>query len=103
MCIITSSNFFFIYFLGSSNEFVSYAQVAGRGESCSDKGGGKEWSSDSELCPYYLVSGNCIQGEYCTYIHGLFCEVCQLACLHPDDLEQRKKHTEVCLIRINVL
>lgn len=78
---------------------VSYAQVAGAGdkESSATEGssGGGLGTSDSELCPTYLMSGRCQLGEHCSYIHGLMCEVCQLACLHPYDKEQRRIHKEV--------
>ncbi|XP_071549728.1 E3 ubiquitin-protein ligase makorin-2 [Panulirus ornatus] len=76
---------------------VSYAQVAGAGDkdSSTDSNGGIG-SSDSELCPTYLMSGRCHLGDSCSYIHGLLCEVCQLACLHPYDKEQRRIHKEEC-------
>ncbi|KAK4329359.1 hypothetical protein Pmani_000282 [Petrolisthes manimaculis] len=81
---------------------VSYAQVAGAGDKESTRsdgsngGGGGLGTSDSELCPTYLMSGRCQLGEHCSYIHGLMCEVCQLACLHPYDKEQRRIHKEEC-------
>ena len=75
----------------SVNE-VSYAEVVGGGDTSTDRGGGRK---SEMLCPLYLVSGSCPQGDACNFIHGLLCEVCQLACLHPNDEEQRKKHTEV--------
>lgn len=72
---------------------VSYAQVAGAGnkDTVTPSGG----TSDGELCPTYLMSGKCQLGDQCSYIHGLMCEVCQLACLHPFDKEQRRIHKEV--------
>ncbi|XP_066960248.1 probable E3 ubiquitin-protein ligase makorin-1 isoform X1 [Macrobrachium rosenbergii] len=74
---------------------VSYAQVAGAGDKTSESSSNLN-SSDSELCPMFLMSGVCQLGEYCTYIHGSMCEVCQLACLHPYDKEQRRIHKEEC-------
>lgn len=76
---------------------VSYAQVAGGGDKDPSCGFISDIrSSDSELCPTYLMSGKCQIGENCSYIHGLLCEVCQLACLHPYDKEQRRTHKEEC-------
>ncbi|CAL4131995.1 unnamed protein product, partial [Meganyctiphanes norvegica] len=84
---------------------VSYAQAAGAGDlipsgslglSSSSVGGISGDCSDSELCPTYLMSGLCQHGESCPYVHGDFCEVCQLACLHPHDQAQRDKHREEC-------
>ncbi|KAK7066275.1 E3 ubiquitin-protein ligase makorin-1, partial [Halocaridina rubra] len=74
---------------------VSYAQVAGAGDKVSE-GPVPATSSDSELCPMLIITGVCQAGEYCTYIHGSLCEVCQLACLHPYDKEQRRLHKEEC-------
>ncbi|KAG0730291.1 putative E3 ubiquitin-protein ligase makorin-2 [Chionoecetes opilio] len=42
------------------------------------------------------MSGKCQLGPQCSYIHGLMCEVCQLACLHPYDGDQRRIHKEEC-------
>ena len=72
---------------------LSFAQVVGKGV----EGGAASASggSDSDLCPFYLFSGVCRNEEECQYTHGLFCELCQLACLHPFDEEQRTKHVEV--------
>lgn len=103
--IIIYQNFFFIYTVmefPSAEYEVSYAQVAGAGdkESSATEGssGGGLGTSDSELCPTYLMSGRCQLGEHCSYIHGLMCEVCQLACLHPYDKEQRRIHKEVSFL-----
>lgn len=38
------------------------------------------------LCPY---------GDYCVYKHGYQCDMCGQFCLHPTDLEQRKRHQTV--------
>lgn len=79
--------------LSSADYEVSYAQVAGAGNK--DTVTPTSGTSDGELCPTYLMSGKCQLGEQCSYIHGLMCEVCQLACLHPFDKEQRRIHKEV--------
>ena len=74
---------------------MSYAQVAGAGNK--DTPSSTPCGSDGELCPTYLMSGKCQLGDQCSYIHGLMCEVCQLACLHPFDGHQRRIHKEVCV------
>ena len=74
-------------------DYVSYAQVVGAGNK--ETPSTTSCGSDGELCPTYLMSGKCQLGEQCSYIHGLMCEVCQLACLHPFDEEQRRIHKEV--------
>lgn len=86
------SSFFFLV-----TSEVSFAQVVGNEISKSGTQEEKE-SCDpySELCPYYLMSGFC-QDENCSYIHGLLCEMCQLACLHPLNEKQRNSHIEVSL------
>ncbi|XP_063845141.1 E3 ubiquitin-protein ligase makorin-2-like [Scylla paramamosain] len=75
-------------------DYVSYAQVVGAGNK--ETSSTTSCGSDGELCPTYLMSGKCQLGEQCSYIHGLMCEVCQLACLHPFDEEQRRIHKEEC-------
>ncbi|XP_016977889.1 probable E3 ubiquitin-protein ligase makorin-1 [Drosophila rhopaloa] len=48
-----------------------------------------------EICPY---DGPCMWGSLCPYRHHLeLCEMCDLYCLHPWDLEQRKEHNRECL------
>lgn len=85
----------FLFFFKSEYD-VSYAQVAGAGDKGSSGGSNSEArSSDSEFCSSYLMTGICEVGDHCTYIHGQFCEMCQLAYLHPYDKEQRRIHREV--------
>ena len=51
---------------------------------------------NSELCPYYMMNQRCGYSEHsCPYIHGLLCEICQLAVLHPHNERQRKEHAVV--------
>ena len=47
-----------------------------------------------ELCPY-ARHGECRYGEHCVYLHAEICDLCGRAVLHPEDLSQRTKHTEV--------
>ena len=78
---------------------VSFAQMVGDSET-TDSEAVTVKSDDpirdafSELCPFYMVSGRCQRGT-CTYIHGNLCEMCQLACLHPTDENQRNSHIKV--------
>jgi hypothetical protein len=48
------------------------------------------------LCPYFVL-GECYHGEACAFVHGERCELCGLACLHPDDASQRAAHHRECL------
>lgn len=48
-----------------------------------------------ELCSYF-VDGECPFGAECPYVHGEMCDICQKACLHPADEQQRRLHTELC-------
>lgn len=51
--------------------------------------------SPKEFCPR---GGRCTLGNKCPHrIHLELCEMCQLYCLHPDDLEQRREHNRECL------
>ncbi|KAG1681080.1 E3 ubiquitin-protein ligase makorin-1 [Nymphon striatum] len=50
----------------------------------------------NSFCPYHLLDA-CRYGDQCTDIHGEVCDLCGKQCLHPTDLEQRKKHTEECV------
>lgn len=49
-----------------------------------------------DLCPL-AETGNCSDPESCGYMHGLICDMCNLAVLHPDDESQRREHHEACL------
>ncbi|XP_076062541.1 putative E3 ubiquitin-protein ligase makorin-1 isoform X2 [Oratosquilla oratoria] len=79
----------------TSND-ASYAQVVSADDDVTSIITKEVAGADGELCPFYLMSGVCQFGDKCQQIHGLFCEVCQLACLHPNDEEQRKTHVEEC-------
>uniref|UniRef100_A0A915ATE1 RING-type E3 ubiquitin transferase n=1 Tax=Parascaris univalens TaxID=6257 RepID=A0A915ATE1_PARUN len=48
------------------------------------------------LCPYF-ETGNCEKGDKCGFVHGLVCDMCDVACLHPADAEQRAQHRRECL------
>uniref|UniRef100_A0A182IXJ0 RING-type E3 ubiquitin transferase n=1 Tax=Anopheles atroparvus TaxID=41427 RepID=A0A182IXJ0_ANOAO len=48
------------------------------------------------LCPYYEEHGQCALPD-CTNKHGQLCDLCRRYSLHPDDAEQRKKHTAACI------
>lgn len=49
----------------------------------------------TELCAYFMI-GECPLQDQCPYVHGIICELCHKACLHPFDEKQRKAHTEEC-------
>lgn len=55
----------------------------------------KKAERKEELCPY-LLNGICYY-ESCLYTHGEFCELCQRFCLHPTDVDQRRKHEVECV------
>ncbi|VDM55998.1 unnamed protein product [Angiostrongylus costaricensis] len=56
-------------------------------------------SSESEkvlpLCPYFEM-GEC-KNEECQFVHGLTCDMCSRACVHPYDEKQQKQHFMECL------
>ncbi|XP_043658752.1 E3 ubiquitin-protein ligase makorin-1-like [Drosophila teissieri] len=48
-----------------------------------------------DICPY---GGTCIWGKKCSYpLHMEICKMCDLYCLHPRDLNQRREHNRECL------
>lgn len=61
--------------------------------------------STETLCPYVrgtpVIGPNnevtmlCPYGEQCVYKHGCQCDMCGQFCLHPTDVEQRKRHQTV--------
>lgn len=46
------------------------------------------------ICPYEY---ECPYGPACTYQHIELCEMCDTYCLHPTDMQQRRKHIQDCL------
>lgn len=52
--------------------------------------------ANSLVCPFYRV-GECRYGEGCAYLHGVRCDYCGLACLHPTHMGQRREHQAECL------
>lgn len=52
--------------------------------------------TSNELCPYAVV-GECRFGVKCAYLHGLKCDFCGMACLHPYCPRQREAHSRVSL------
>lgn len=54
-----------------------------------------EKMSSVELCSLFMID-ECPFKEQCPYVHGIVCELCNKACLHPFDEKQRKTHTEEC-------
>ena len=50
--------------------------------------------AESQLCPFGVV-GECRYGENCAYIHGVLCDLCGRAALHPGHERQQKEHMKV--------
>ncbi|KAM3725040.1 E3 ubiquitin-protein ligase makorin [Dirofilaria immitis] len=48
------------------------------------------------LCPYF-ETGNCDKGDKCQFVHGDMCDLCNVPCLHPTDMEQRAQHRRECM------
>ncbi|KAK6016204.1 hypothetical protein OSTOST_18316 [Ostertagia ostertagi] len=65
---------------------ISYAAAAGAIES---------EGALLPLCPYFEV-GECTN-EQCQFVHGLVCDMCSRACIHPYDEKQQKQHFAECL------
>ncbi|MFH4974001.1 hypothetical protein AB6A40_000710 [Gnathostoma spinigerum] len=53
-------------------------------------------TSHVPLCPYY-ETGFCERGSECMFVHGDVCDLCNIACLHPNDEEQRSQHRRECI------
>lgn len=71
---------------------------SGNGNSSSSNNDDEHGLKDLPLCPYSLASGECPFPEgHCSYLHGLVCDLCYSACLHPYNEEQRHQHREECL------
>jgi hypothetical protein len=49
------------------------------------------------LCPYFEKSLTCPFGEYCEYVHGDFCDYCQMPALHPTNEALREEHKRECM------
>lgn len=49
------------------------------------------------LCPYWEISGDCINGDNCLLIHGDLCEMCGQFVLHPFNEEISAQHHKECL------
>ncbi|CAJ0602353.1 unnamed protein product [Cylicocyclus nassatus] len=69
----------------SGKSGVSYAVAAGSSES----------EPQLPLCPYFEM-GECTNDK-CQFVHGLVCDMCLRACIHPYDEKQQKQHFAECL------
>lgn len=81
--------------LGIGNQADSYGV-----EQCDESSNNNEelGLKDMPMCPYSQASGECPFPEgHCNYLHGLVCDLCYSACLHPHNEEQRHNHREECL------
>lgn len=54
-------------------------------------------AESAPLCPYFEKSLECPFGDECVYVHGDFCDICNMPCLHPSDEKQREEHRAQCL------
>ena len=54
-------------------------------------------SNSSNICPYFEKSLDCPFELNCEYTHGDICDICNMACLHPFDEEQRDVHKKECM------
>ncbi|XP_028394943.1 probable E3 ubiquitin-protein ligase makorin-1 isoform X2 [Dendronephthya gigantea] len=75
---------------------VSYSEAAKTGVefTCVDEITDEEASSI--LCPFAAM-GSCKEGDSCSFLHGLRCDVCDNFCLDPNDPEQQREHREECM------
>lgn len=48
------------------------------------------------LCPAFTMTGACVAGGECPYLHGGCCPICQLNCLHPYDEGISEAHVADC-------
>ena len=74
-----------------------------------NNGGASLSNRSSELCPYFECpyggggddnSSPPTTTPRCPYTHGLVCDMCQQAALHPHDSAQRDSHVRECAARI---
>ncbi|KAJ1361728.1 hypothetical protein KIN20_021057 [Parelaphostrongylus tenuis] len=77
-------------------EFVPSWKRAPAGSSYAVAAGSTENGEKSlPLCPYFEM-GEC-KNEKCQFVHGLVCDMCSRACIHPYDEKQQKQHFSECL------
>uniref|UniRef100_A0A914XBA9 RING-type E3 ubiquitin transferase n=1 Tax=Plectus sambesii TaxID=2011161 RepID=A0A914XBA9_9BILA len=70
-------------------EGMSFAAAVGGGPS-------KDSAVDAnQLCPYFMV-GQCYFGDNCGFVHGLICDMCDRAVIHPTDTVANSKHHANC-------
>lgn len=55
------------------------------------------FTSEYVLCPYFEKFVDCPFGENCFYTHGDVCDMCNMACLNPNDEKQRDEHRKECM------
>uniref|UniRef100_A0A914UT34 RING-type E3 ubiquitin transferase n=1 Tax=Plectus sambesii TaxID=2011161 RepID=A0A914UT34_9BILA len=71
-------------------EGMSFAAAVGGGPS-------KDSAVDAnQLCPYFMV-GQCYFGDNCGFVHGLICDMCDRAVIHPTDTVANSKHHAECV------
>lgn len=86
----------------TTNNSKSYAQIVTGIDGIAKPLSEQNVASTEILCPYgrgtpivgptnELILA-CRYGVYCEYRHGCLCDMCGQFCLHPTDMEQRKRH-----------
>ncbi|VDL64863.1 unnamed protein product [Nippostrongylus brasiliensis] len=76
-------------------EFVPSWKRSAPGTSYAAAAGSVESAPVLPLCPYFEM-GECTN-EQCQFVHGLICDMCSRACIHPYDEKQQKQHFVECL------
>lgn len=86
----------------TTNSSKSYAQIVTGKDGVLKPSSEQNVSSTEILCPYVrgtpVMGPNneltmvCRYGAYCEYKHGCLCDMCGQFCLHPTDMEQRRRH-----------
>lgn len=56
----------------------------------------KDPNANKLLCPYYEKTLECPY-EFCDFVHGNICDICNMACLNPLDEAQAEKHQSDCM------
>ncbi|KAE9421440.1 hypothetical protein Angca_002227, partial [Angiostrongylus cantonensis] len=79
----------------AAEEFVPSWKRVSIGSSYAVAAGSSESEKVLPLCPYFEM-GECKNKE-CQFVHGLTCDMCSRACIHPYDEKQQKQHFVECL------
>lgn len=80
----------------NSKSSMSYAKICrGKAELADAVECAKQ---ELQLCPISVSTGVCpYPVGQCSYLHGLYCDLCGRQCLHPHNQEQQRQHRDECL------